>query len=116
LTFWFNSFYIVTTPVELVIKFRPDRQMQITENHIRHALARQIALIFDTSEQTVCNWRLRRNHPSGRLLQQASDRIGVPKDVLLRGLDLRAQDAERDEDIRLALDDELAKLLPTKAA
>ena len=84
--------------------------MKITEEHIRRALARQIALIFDTSEQTVSNWRLGRNHPSGRLLQQASERVGVPKDVLLRGLDLRAQDADKDEEIREFLDRELAVL------
>lgn len=90
--------------------------MKITEEHIRRALARQIALIFNTSEQTVCNWRLRRNHPSGRLLQQASERIGVPKDVLLRGLDLRAQDADLDEEVRDFLDAELTSLLPEEAA
>lgn len=90
--------------------------IHITEEHIRHALARQIALIFATSEQTVCNWRLRKNHPSGRLLEQASERTGIPKDVLLRGLDLRAKDADCDQDIRGFLDKALAPLIENGAA
>jgi len=90
--------------------------MQITEEHIRRALARQIALIFDTSEQTVSNWRLGRNHPSGRMLQRACQRTGIPKDVLIRGLDLRARDADRDQEVRGFLDEELAKILDGQAA
>ncbi|MEM6836317.1 MAG: hypothetical protein AAF609_05630 [Cyanobacteria bacterium P01_C01_bin.120] len=90
--------------------------MQITEEHLRYALAKQIALIFDTSEQTVSNWRLGKNHPSGRMLQKACDRTGIPKETLLRGLDLRVLDADRNEQLRVFLDEELAKLSSEQAA
>ena len=82
----------------------------ITADHIRRALARHIALIFGTTEQTVCNWRLRRNHVSGQLLERAHRRTGIPKSVLLEGLELRALDAEADSYAREFLDSELKEL------
>jgi predicted NBD/HSP70 family sugar kinase len=82
----------------------------ITAEHIRRALARHIALMFGTTEQSVCNWRLRRNHVSGQLLERASKRTGVPKTVLLEGLELRAKDADLDEEAREFLDQRLASL------
>lgn len=83
---------------------------KITPEHIRRALARQVALIFGTTEQTVCNWRLRRYHVSGALLTRAAQRTGVPKGVLLEGLELRSLDAELNSETQVFLEGHLADL------
>jgi len=72
----------------------------LTPNHIRRAESRQIAQIFGTTEQTVYNWRSGNSFISGKLLEQASLRTGLPKEVLIRGLDLFREDYRRARDAR----------------
>ncbi len=88
--------------------------MEITSEHISSASGKQLSKLFGTAENTVTGWALGRSEVSGRVLSRAAS-VGIPKDVLLKGLDLRR---ERTKDLvqkRRELDDYLSELV-TQAA
>ncbi len=88
--------------------------MKITPEHISSASGKQLSRIFGTSENTVTAWTLGHSEVSGRVLSRASS-IGIPKDVLIAGLDLRRQKTEELMERRQELDNYLSSL-PALAA
>lgn len=65
----------------------------LTEEHIRHATGKQLAELIGTTESNVSQWTTQKASISGFMLDRAAER-GVPKTVLIEGLDLRRKDAE----------------------
>jgi transcriptional regulator with XRE-family HTH domain len=67
--------------------------MKITPEHISSASGKQLSRLFGTSENTISTWTQGYSEVSGRVLSRAAA-IGIPKEVLMSGLDLRRQKAE----------------------
>lgn len=80
--------------------------MGISEEHIRYATGQQLASLLGVFPQSVSAWTSGRRHVSGRVFERAEVR-GIPKDVLLRGLDLRREEARKARRFR----DELNSIL-----
>jgi hypothetical protein len=84
--------------------------MEITSEHISSASGRQLSKLFGTTENTVTGWTLGHSEVSGRVLSRAAS-VGIPKEILMKGLDLRR---ERSKDLvqkRQELDDYLSGLV-----
>ena len=65
----------------------------LTEQHIRYATGSQLASLLNVSPQAVSAWTVGSHHVSGFVLARA-EKQGISKEVVMRGLDLRAKDAE----------------------
>lgn len=66
---------------------------QLTETHIRYATGTQLAVLLGVTPQAVAAWTVGRHNVSGYILARAAAR-GIAKEVLIRGLDQRCQDAQ----------------------
>jgi hypothetical protein len=80
--------------------------MKITSEHISSASGKQLSKLFSTSENTITDWTFGRSEVSGKVLSRASS-TGIPKEVLLNGIDLRRQRFEELLRKRRELDDYL---------
>jgi|GEM_PF-5551420 len=67
--------------------------MDITEQHIRCAKNNQLAQLLDTSPQTVSGWQYGKHYSERRINIGVSK--GIPKEVLISGIELRRQDAAK---------------------
>jgi transcriptional regulator with XRE-family HTH domain len=76
---------------------------KITPEHISRATGKQLSRLFGVSENTITAWTLGQQEASGRHLSRAAE-TGIPKDVLLLGLDLRRKRAEEAQRLRLELE------------
>ena len=65
----------------------------LTEQHIRYATGSQLASLLNVSPQAVSAWTVGSHHVSGFVLARA-EKQGISKEIVMRGLDLRAKDAE----------------------
>lgn len=88
--------------------------MKITSEHISSASGKQLSRLFGTAENTVTDWTMGRSEVSGRLLSRAAS-TGIPKEILLKGLDLRRQKTEELLKKRQELDEYLSTPLPSTA-
>jgi hypothetical protein len=88
--------------------------MEITSEHISSASGKQLSKLFGAAENTVTGWTLGHSEVSGRVLSRAAS-VGIPKEVLMKGLDLRRQRAKDLLVKRQELDSYLAGLLPQAA-
>ena len=66
----------------------------LNSQDIRFATGKQLANLFGTSEAIISAWTSGRYQISGRLLERAAAK-GIPKNVLLGGLDKRRKDYSR---------------------
>lgn len=89
--------------------------MKITPDHISLATGKQLSELFDTSENTIAAWAVGTQEASGRLINRAAAK-GIPKEVLVKGLDLRRSRVEEMAKKRRELNKHLASLLPTAQA
>lgn len=89
--------------------------MKITPEHISSASGKQLSRLFGASENTITCWTLGHSEVSGKSLSRAAA-IGIPKAVLLEGLDLRREKAEESMKRRRELDEYLASLLEANQA
>jgi hypothetical protein len=89
--------------------------MKITPEHISLATGRQLSQLFDASENTITAWAVGTQEASGRLISRAAAK-GIPKEVLVKGLDLRRERAEEIAKKRRELDKHLASVLPATQA
>jgi hypothetical protein len=83
--------------------------MKITSEHISSASGRQLSKLFGTTENTVTAWTMGHSEVSGRVLSRTAA-IGIPKEILIKGLDLRRQKSEELMRKRQELDDYLSSL------
>jgi hypothetical protein len=83
--------------------------MEITSDHISSASGRQLSKLFGVAENTATGWTLGHSEVSGRVLSRAAS-VGIPKEVLMRGLDLRREKAKDLLIKRQELDSYLARL------
>lgn len=67
--------------------------MTLTPDHIRLATGKQLARLVGVSENTITSWTYGRHSVSGYALERVQTRYGIPKAVLLAGLDARRADA-----------------------
>jgi hypothetical protein len=86
--------------------------MKITSEHISSASGRQLSKLFGTSENTIAAWTVGRQEVSGRVLSRAAS-AGIPKEILMSGLDLRRQRAEERIKRRQEFDTYLSSLPQT---
>lgn len=84
--------------------------MKITAEHISLATGKQLCQLFGASENTIAAWTVGAQEVSGRLLSRAAAK-GIPKDILMAGLDLRREKAE----LKSKKQQELGKYLDTLA-
>jgi transcriptional regulator with XRE-family HTH domain len=84
--------------------------VQMNPDHIRYATVDQLALLMGTSRQRISNWANGKSAPSGRLLNRAFERTGVPKTIFLKGLDLRKADTEKVSTARIDVQDLIIQL------
>lgn len=89
--------------------------MKITPEHISLATGKQLSRLFGTHENTITAWTVGDQEPSGRLISRAAAN-GVPKEVLVRGLDLRRSADEDKSRKRKELEDFLVPSLQIHAA
>jgi hypothetical protein len=83
--------------------------MKITPEHISLATGKQLSRLFGASENTVAAWTVGDQEASGRLISRAAAK-GVPKEILVKGLDLRRGADEEKSQKRQELEDFLASL------
>lgn len=88
--------------------------MEITSEHISSASGRQLSKLFGTTENTVTGWTLGHSEVSGKVLSRGAS-VGIPKEILMKGLDLRRQRMKDLVKKRQELDDYLSALI-TQAA
>jgi hypothetical protein len=86
--------------------------MKITSEHISSASGRQLSKLFGTSENTIAAWTVGHQEVSGRVLSRAAS-AGIPKEILMNGLDLRRQRAEERIKRRQEFDTYLSSLPQT---
>lgn len=86
--------------------------MKITPEHISLATGKQLSELFDASENTITAWAVGTQEASGRLISRAAAK-GIPKEVLVKGLDLRRARVEEMTRKRRELNKHLASVLPT---
>ena len=88
--------------------------MEITSEHISSASGKQLSKLFGAAENTITGWTLGHSEVSGRVLSRAAS-AGIPKEILMKGLDLRQQRAEDRRAKRQELDNHLAGLVDQAA-
>ncbi len=88
--------------------------MKITSEHISLASGRQLSRLFGTTENTVTAWTMGYSEVSGKVLSRAA-LIGIPKEVLMKGLDLRRERSEELIKKRKELDEYLSEPLSQAA-
>lgn len=88
--------------------------MEITSEHISSASGKQLSKLFGAAENTITGWTLGHSEVSGRVLSRAAS-VGIPKEVLIKGLDLRREKAKDLLIKRQELDSYLAELVPQAA-
>lgn len=88
--------------------------MEITSEHISSASGKQLSRLFGTAENTVTQWTLGHSEVSGRILSRATS-VGIPKEILMKGLDLRRERAKDVVQKRQELNDYLSRIV-TQAA
>ena len=88
--------------------------MEITPEHISSASGKQLSKLFGAAENTVTGWTLGHSEVSGRVLSRAAS-VGIPKEILIKGLDLRRERAKDLAQKRRELDDYLSKLVAQAA-
>lgn len=86
----------------------------LTTEHIRYATGTQLAALLGVSPQAVAAWTVGRHNISGYILARAAHR-GLFKDVLIKGLDLRCQDAKSARSLQGEVS-EFLEMLEIKAA
>lgn len=67
--------------------------MKITIDHIRYATGRQLAELIGTTEDRISQWTSQKVNISETMLNRALTR-GVPKAVLIDGMDARRADLD----------------------
>jgi hypothetical protein len=85
--------------------------MKITAEHISLATGKQLSRLFGASENTIAAWTVGDQEASGRLISRAAAK-GVPKEVVVKGLDLRIDQAKEKSQKRQELEGFLATLSP----
>jgi hypothetical protein len=85
--------------------------MKITAEHISLATGKQLSRLFGASENTIAAWTVGDQEASGRLISRAAAK-GVPKEILIKGLDLRIDQAKEKSQKRQELESALATLSP----
>lgn len=88
--------------------------MEITSEHISLASGKQLSKIFGAAENTITGWTLGHSEVSGRVLSRAAT-VGIPKEILMKGLDLRRERAKDLVQKRRELDDYLSRLVAQAA-
>jgi hypothetical protein len=89
--------------------------MKITPEHISLATGKQLSQLFGASENTIAAWTVGAQEASGRLVSRAAAK-GIPKEVLVMGLDLRHKEAQEKARKRRELDILLSVLAPQPQA
>jgi hypothetical protein len=85
--------------------------MKITAEHISLATGKQLSRLFGASENTIAAWTVGDQEASGRLISRAAAK-GVPKEILIKGLDLRIGQAKEKSQKRQELENLLVTLSP----
>ncbi len=88
--------------------------MKITSEHISSASGRQLSRLFGTTENTVTAWTMGHSEVSGRVLSRTAAN-GIPKEILIQGLDLRRKRTEELTKKRKELDDYISASQPQAA-
>jgi hypothetical protein len=83
--------------------------MKITPEHIRLATGKQLSQLFGASENTIAAWTVGAQEASGRIVSRAAAK-GIPKEVLVVGLDLRRKESEEKTKKRQELDELLSNI------
>jgi hypothetical protein len=85
--------------------------MELTPEHISLATGKQLSRLFGASENTIAAWTVGNQEASGRLISRAA-RKGIPREILVQGLDMRTNYAIQKALKRQELEELLETLSP----